>query len=262
MNKSKHFLLRIVSAVIVLLSVGERLAVGSGSWPCPPCQTRIGGVCVRNCSGSCCDSSCCSSAECKSCTGGSCVSDCDPADCESCVGGSCEVCGGDPDKFCCNGSCCDNGKCCTSGSCVSACSKLNLVLAYIEVCPACSGFFSGCEGIIQVRDSYYEWKSVEAGESGWCNNPTKTETVGFLFECTEDWNVIHILACAGASTTCYWACSGGPILCVACLLVAGDTCLDGGVCALVDSCVPGDTLSPVEKSVVDPAGDWGSGCYH
>jgi len=44
---------------------------------------------------------------------GSCVSSCDPANCQTCVDGWCQVCGGDPNQVCCDGSCepkCEDGE--------------------------------------------------------------------------------------------------------------------------------------------------------
>ena len=53
-----------------------------------------------------CESSC-DPNQCEVCDGqGNCESTCDPDQCEECDGqGNCEVCGGDPDKVCCEGSC-------------------------------------------------------------------------------------------------------------------------------------------------------------
>lgn len=40
-----------------------------------------------------------------------CASCCDTALCETCVGGECKVCGGDPNKTCCYGNCCNKKSC-------------------------------------------------------------------------------------------------------------------------------------------------------
>ncbi len=73
---------------------------------------------------SCCDCrSICNGNDCKSCVSdgsGTCQSSCDPNKCQTCDGnGGCPVCGGDANKACCNGSCCDLKKCetCVDGSC-------------------------------------------------------------------------------------------------------------------------------------------------
>lgn len=56
--------------------------------------------------------------------------DCDPCNCESCVDGECKVCGGDPNKFCCEGECCKSGcEFCWEGNCVTSCDVLT------ECCP-------------------------------------------------------------------------------------------------------------------------------
>ena len=61
---------------------------------------------------SCCDCrSICNGNDCKSCAfdgSGTCQSNCDPNKCQTCDGnGTCPVCGGDPNKACCNGTCYD-----------------------------------------------------------------------------------------------------------------------------------------------------------
>jgi len=96
-----------------------------GCWPCSNC---VDCWCVSDChwsqyccNGSCCDNYCCPAGHCCNyhkdgkycCYGGCCDLDteccegdcCDPEDCESCVDGWCQVCGGDPDKICCDGEC-------------------------------------------------------------------------------------------------------------------------------------------------------------
>jgi len=55
----------------------------------------------------CCNGVCCSGNDCKYCdVNDNCVSYCDPSKCHECDGlGHCEVCGGDPNETCCDGTC-------------------------------------------------------------------------------------------------------------------------------------------------------------
>lgn len=244
---------KIITKFIIFFFVIAGLCETAAACPCPPClpcHHLISGYPSCNCK-----SDCDSGSEC--CNGGCCYSN----RCESCIGGICKFCGGATNKFCCNGNCCTNGNCCENGSCTSTCYTFNEVEAYSEECPDCSGFFAACEGMIQVRLGYWEWRDVGSGEGGWCKNPTKTEIVGHLYECTEDWDVSKIIACASAGTVCGAGCAANIPLCVTCLIGVGAECLSEGLCSLVESCGPGDQLSDVERTVIDWEKDFGGFCY-
>jgi hypothetical protein len=77
----------------------------------------------------------------KGCCKGSC---CDPANCETCVDGECKVCGGDPTRICCNGSCCDQAtQCCDNGVCVDKCEPDGAPCSWTappiqSSCPGCT----------------------------------------------------------------------------------------------------------------------------
>jgi tetratricopeptide (TPR) repeat protein len=81
-----------------------------GSGCCPSGTTCCGGTTCCLSSETCCGDHCCTAGY--TCCASGC---CDPSQCQTCVGGQCKVCGGDPDKACCNGSCYDihTQQCCT-----------------------------------------------------------------------------------------------------------------------------------------------------
>ncbi len=79
---------------------------GQCQYSCGMTQTCCGGEC---CDGTCCNGTCCKGSECEDCNSvtGACESRCKPENCEECndVTHSCEVCGGDPNQVCCDGTC-------------------------------------------------------------------------------------------------------------------------------------------------------------
>ncbi len=133
-----------------------------------------------------------------------------------------------------------------------------------QVCPDCSGFIEGCEGLVTFIYGYNKWRFALSGEEGWCNNPTKTVPVGAIVKCTENWSAFAITKCASESGLCAYACSTGPTwACVACLVLAGADCALDGVCAFVEKCEPSqnpDDTTPIEKQVVDYAGNFYGTC--
>jgi hypothetical protein len=257
-TKSYKRVVLFLAGAFLLLSPIQNF-VGACPPQCPPCYYWNGSRCVWGCASgyfccnykcckngnSCCNNqTCCNTDNCYKCQGSNCVSECDP-----------------DTQYCCGGTCCSNDNCCTNGQCLSTCWTPESVPASAEVCPDCSGFFTGCEGIIEVINGYSEWGSADSGEVGWCKNPTKLETVGFLFECTEDWKVSQIVACAAESAACAYVCSSAPWwACVACLVYEGIDCALEGMCSFVEDCIPGDALQPVERQVIDTGADWGDSC--
>jgi len=158
----------------------------------------------------------------------------------------------DPDtEFCCDDTCCYKGNCCMDDACFSGCWDWETVPEYAEVCPDCQPLLTGCEGIVEIRSSYQRW--VLGSGYGWCKNPTKLETVGFLFECTEDWNPDLFEICGAiVAGICYYPCKAGFWPCAICIVSAGAACaFPNGVCTFVEDCIPGDAIQPVEKNVVD-----------
>jgi len=94
---------------------------------------------------------------CQECDGqGNCESWCDALQCLECDGqGNCEVCGGDPDKHCCDGQCCPDDKCCVDGQCITGhCIPMWETDVLIECtcsAPTCSG----------IRTLEYHWYCAE-----------------------------------------------------------------------------------------------------
>lgn len=245
---------------------------------CPGCKTCDGEHCQD-------DNNECST--CKECDDGNCVlkstSECDvDSDCTGPCHNGCSSCSCVDDNSQCstcqecdNGDCvlkstsecnvnsdceteehCENCKCeCDSGSCW----EVDTVSPSSEVCEDCSSFTSGCVGLVEIIPfSYQIWVEVAPGGYGYCKNPTKIETVGTLNECTEDWDVTQIVACAAESVLCGSLCSTTPwYVCVACLVLEGIDCALDGLCVFVEDCIPGDAVTYVDKNVVDFGGEFG-----
>jgi len=78
---------------------------------CRYCDSSCDCQWVGNCryDSDCPDCHTCPTPECN------CEYQCNPDNCQTCVNGSCQVCGGDPDKCCDNGTCVD--KCTNTGQC-------------------------------------------------------------------------------------------------------------------------------------------------
>jgi len=98
---------------------------------------------------------CCNSDQ--PCCNGHC---CDPNDCETCVDGYCQVCGGDPNKIC-----CDNGSCvkpCELEAVVGQCDKKTVQ------CPECGSWCSDYYKIVYTGNTVYRCK--EPGCPGDCQD--------------------------------------------------------------------------------------------
>lgn len=223
------------------------------------------GQCCNNecCNDGCCDDKTCYDPNTKHCCidedGHTCNDNetcCDGDCCDNLTQKCCDDIGGDNDGYCCS-----ENQCCNNGECSNNCWTIENVPAYAEVCPDCQPLITGCEGIIEIRNGYYEWRPAGSGEGGWCKNPTKPETVGFLFECTEDWDLDLLAVCSASVALCVYACETHPYVCAACLVLQGAACvLEGGICTFVDTCTPVDAIQPVEKDVIDTGADWGGLC--
>lgn len=228
--------------------------------PCPPCYSQRGSWpncrCGWDCgSGYCCNGFCCPSGTlcCK-------YSCCDPNQCETCDGqGNCLPCGGDPSKTCCD------------KQCSSSCYKIINVPASVEPpsCPDCAHFFSGCGDATQtVINGYGEWETAGPEECGFTKNPTKTDIVGYIFPCEEDWDCGQIIRCVAEGTICAELCANAcksklaAAACAACLVIAALDCAsDGGVCVFVTDCLPSqEGAIPITREVIDLEGDFGCIC--
>lgn len=220
---------------------------------CTGCQNCEEGVCVDR------DYLC---NPCHYCYMGTCMpyGDCGGGcpTCQSCVSCWCQC-----TWECCSDSDCEPEEHCELASCACVCDSgscwnLQTVPRVDEVCPDCSGFFTACEGMIEISNSYQIWVPIGSGGYGYCKHPTKTETIGFLFECTEDWDVSEIIACAAGAGLCYYVCQVPPWqVCALCLVVEGAHCALDGICVFVEDCIPGDTIQEIEQDVVDWGADWG-----
>jgi hypothetical protein len=232
---------------------------------CGYCQKCSGGACVDDDAGGNTDDVC---VGCKTCQSGTCEDDDGECNvCQECSGGDCILRAGlecDADADCETEEYCDMATCsckCDSGSCWEPES----VPASSEVCADCTSS-EGCAGTAQSILGYKKWVAVAPGHGGWCKHPTKTETVGFLYDCTEDWDVWRIAECIGEAPICEALChlaldsGGNPYLlglCAACLIFEGVSCIDD-VCGFIDECTQDpDSASPIQKSVVDYGADWG-----
>jgi len=80
-----------------------------------------------------------------------------------------------------------------------------------------------------IIGEYEKWVAVAPGGFGWCKNPTKTETIGFWYECKEEWDLGKVDECFGHSLICHYICeaalaSRDPLAiaaCVFCLIDEG-----------------------------------------
>jgi len=257
---------------------------------CPPCFSCVDCFCLWDCtnpfatccngsccSNTCCNGTCCSAGQC--CYDGTCVTTC-PGCCD-CVDGSCEP----KDSECgncqeCNANCecvkkagveCDEDSDCEpeehcwvlTGACEcycdgGSCWVTNDVPSLEEECDACDDFFVGCTDIVEIRDSYTRW--IAATTEGYCKNPKKEVTVGYIYGCTQEYSESLFAGCAAImATACYYPCQGGWAPCALCIIGVGAACaFPDGLCTFVEECVPGDVLMPVERDVVDNEGDKGN----
>jgi hypothetical protein len=111
---------------------------------------------------------------------------------------------------------------------------------------------------VEIRNSYTRW--IVATTEGYCKDPRKQVTVGYIYECAEVYDEDLFAVCAAIiGAACYYPCQAGWKQCAACIVGVGAACaFPDGICTFVEDCVPGDVLMPVERDVVDNDGDWGN----
>jgi len=240
------------------------------------CCTDSGSYCCES-GKTCCQGSCCASTQC--CNDGTCVTTC-PGCCE-CEDGSCEP----KDSECgncqeCNANCecvkkagaeCEGDSDCEPEEhCVvftpvcecycdgGSCWEEDYVPPLEEECDECDDFLVGCTDIVEIRNSYTRW--IVATTEGYCKDPRKQVTVGYIYECAEVYDEDLFAVCAAIiGAACYYPCQAGWKQCAACIVGVGAACaFPDGICTFVEDCVPGDVLMPVERDVVDNDGDWGN----
>jgi hypothetical protein len=213
-------------------------------WNCGSAQKCCDGDCRSNC-GECCGKYCgCNSANCETCVDGQCVSKCDPAKCETCDGhGNCIVCGGDTNKTCCNGSCCDKVW------------KSRSIESITEHCSFSDCGAGGCTGTATQTSEYQVCEYASDGTGTACTCTEELRVVGYVYTCETNWDCERILWCAGRGSWCAAVCIvscpvGAVSACANCLAGASTDCCYGGcdLCDFVESC---DESYPVEvRSVV------------
>jgi len=150
------------------------------------------------------------------------------------VDGSCKVCDGDPNKSCCEGSCCD--KVWTKET----------HTAIDESCPTVADCAElGCDGIkVTDQQSYDSCLNVGVGEGEHCECNEEEQVVGKKYTCEEDWDWSMMATCAFEAAICFFQCVGAyadPASCSDCLgmlqleCCGGDTC---HICDFLESCDP------------------------
>jgi hypothetical protein len=271
----KIVLLGIITGMVLMLISSVSDTVGCGPPPqCPPCYSWNGSQCVGGCPCTCwtCDAS-----------RNSCVLwGCGPNDlcCTNIFDGTCHCCNVKNCMTDCNvltGICksaCEPEQTCEDGQC-----KCNECFTIVTVppsvtppsCPECSHFFTGCgDATIEVINGYEKWAVALPNEAGFCKNPSKTDIVGYIFPCEEDWDIGKIITCAAQAPVCALLCRNPrtPLelaACVGCLVAAGVTC-GNGVCSFVEDCIPyddpdvEDDVMPIRKEVIDWSKDFGDVC--
>lgn len=248
MKNSKRNLICILSVCFFVCIISSSVQAMCWNPPCTSCERCVNKTCV---SGGCpSGASCCDNRLCYM-----------PSECQSCVGGDVVTCGGDHHQRCCDGTCCTLlEQCCCESGCTSTWYALDTVHRVDEVCSECSG---GSCGTVEIKNSYQVWRETGAGEGGWCKNPTKTDVIGFEYDCAEDWDVSKIVACAAGVAGCAYLCGAPPWgQCVACLVGIGAACAADGDCGFVEECYLGDELRPIEETIVDwtGTGSFGRSC--
>lgn len=158
---------------------------------------------------------------------------------------------------------CGDGSCC-NGTCATECYKLEVVPAGGWGCTDCGEIGSLCVGEGVLISSHWVWTTVGPGEYGWTNNPTKLDPIRSEIPCVEDWDTGQVLKCGAESVACYYVCKAGWVPCLACLVLEGFDCAEGGLmCSLVEDCVISDDPDDIhweDVEVADLSGDLGCGC--
>lgn len=190
----------LLTACLLLLTI---LALPAMGWvpPCPPCNYWFG----------------------------ECIYYCEPNWCETCVDGSCQVCGGDPDKVCCDGTCCDTDDCektCVDGSCQVCggdpdCECVDgecLCCWRLQEHPQGTGDCACSEGTGHCGTYIEAWSisTCERSSSGskYCNITYRQ--VGSRYACDESTDWVNLFLCySGQAAQCVAICSWGSAECVA-----------------------------------------------
>jgi len=163
-------------------------------------------------------------------------------------------CGTNGLEQCCGGELCSLNNCCIDDECISTCYFEVLVDEIVEICPECQN--RSCGGPIQIIGEYQIWG---AGTGiGYCKNPTKSEVVGFNYECEKNYDWGALMA-YGATIVGYGAaCTGQQYyLCLAC--ISGMLGLGWDDCRFVEVCDP-EEISNIYENVIDLSGDTGGYC--
>jgi hypothetical protein len=152
------------------------------------------------------------------------------------------MCGGDPGKKCCDGSCCNK----------DWTKETEPEMA--ETCGSCNSSTGYCTGMIVNRQSYEKCKNVGDGGGEHCQCNETMQVVGYIYLCNENWDVSKLLECATMTGFCAAVCvyTMDPELCADCLLEAGAECCDGEceVCDFVEECYPfEDALNEIQDLV-------------
>lgn len=228
---------------------------------CDDCEVCMTVVCECFAECGCGGKTCSGCCECVNCS-------CEPKDSEC---GNCQECNANCECVKKAGAECDDSSDCEPEEhCLvwppycecycdgGSCWVTNYVPPLEEECDACDDFFIGCTDIVEIRDSYTRW--IAAIMEGYCKNPKKKVTVGYIYRCTEVYSEALFAGCAAIiATVCYYPCQGGWAPCALCIIGVGAACAyPDGLCTFVEECVPGDVLMPVEIDVVDNEGDWGN----
>ncbi|MBW8000992.1 MAG: hypothetical protein FVQ80_03100 [Planctomycetes bacterium] len=104
----------------------------------------------------------------------------------------------------------------------------------------------GCVGSAAVTPSYETCLNVGvgSGEHVICNETL--QPVGYLYSCTEDWDVTKLLWCAAQGAWCVVECSISgfdPATCANCLAGVSDCCSGScAICDFIESCDPSDPI--------------------
>jgi hypothetical protein len=208
---------------------------------CPACKSCVG--CSCECTSECCEDSDCGPPGCWNCVSCGCEYQCDPDKCETCVDGSCQVCGGDPNKFCCDGSCCDPvTQVCCDGSCCDKVWTKETIDSSIEPCSSCEYSIGEpmCDGTTTELESYEKCLNVGVGQGEHCECTNTWQPVGFIYNCTINWDVDKMAWCLLQGAWCVAECYlfRDPAGCANCLMEFSIDCCPGGceICDFVEKC--------------------------
>ena len=199
---------------------------------CPACKSCVD--CSCECTSECCEDSDCGPPGCWNCVNCECESQCNPDNCQTCVDGSCQVCGGDPNQVCCDGTCCD--KVWTK----ETTDPIDLP------CPSCDNVMWGCIGTSKTVPSYEECLNVGVGQGEHCQCNETVQMVGYVYYCGENWDISMMTWCLLQGSWCVAECYlfMDPAGCANCLMEFSVGCCPSGcgVCDFVESCDPYDPL--------------------